>query len=131
MMKENTKDTVDQETPPVEHVTEEVNDEQHVEVREEIEENASTSPVRGAGSVASVDTKKASYTSSTTKDNNNNALPMIYRLMPLKVLGFLLLLSLVFIIRHMVDFNRYQGIDPSDQKIAVAEFELLQLAEEA
>lgn len=56
-------------------------------------------------------------------------MPMIYRLMPIKLLAVLLVLSLGMAIRHVVDFRQYEGIDPSDQKNV--EFELLQLAEEA
>jgi hypothetical protein len=114
---------------------------EEVDVREEIEDNDS-SIVRDTGSITTVGSSATTSTtiigssepstsssSSSYKSVSDASMPMIYRLMPLKVLGLLLLLSLVFVVRHMVDFNRYEGIDPSDQKIA--EFELLQLAEEA
>lgn len=66
--------------------------------------------------------------SNNTTSNPEAGVAMLYRLVPLKLLAFVLLISLVFAVRQMVDFQRYEGIDPSDQKIA--EFELLQLADE-
>mmetsp|Transcript_5705 Transcript_5705/g.8996 ORF Transcript_5705/g.8996 Transcript_5705/m.8996 type:complete len:229 (+) Transcript_5705:181-867(+) len=103
----------------------------------EYEEEPST-PVRGTAGVTTVSTTStttmttatsATAANSSTTGAMNNEMPILYRLMPIKLLAVLLVLSLVFAIRHMVDFRRYEGIDPSDQKIA--EFELLQLAEEA
>jgi hypothetical protein len=71
---------------------------------------------------------KGNNSNSPTTSSSSDAFPILYRLIPLKLMACLLLISAVFAVRHMVDFHRYEGIDPSDQKIA--EFELLQLAEE-
>jgi hypothetical protein len=63
--------------------------------------------------------------------SNSKDMPMIYRLMPIKLLAVLLILSVILAIRQMVDFHSYQGIDPSSDHTKHVEFELLQLAEEA
>jgi hypothetical protein len=90
-----------------------------------MEQNTS-SPIRSAS-----DTSLATATNieSPTTANDDKKMPMIYRLMPVKLLAALLIISLVMAVRHLVDFQRYEGIDPSDQKNV--EFELLQLAQEA
>lgn len=107
-----------------------------VEEEEEIQRNvptsSSSSPTRSASDTSTATATKIDSTSpssTSNKSGNGNEMPMIYRLMPIKLLAVLLILSLGMAIRHMVDFHRYEGIDPSDQKNV--EFELLQLAEEA
>lgn len=54
------------------------------------------------------------------------------RLFPVKLFAFLLLVSLVFVMRHLLDrrHHSYEGIDPSEQAEKIAEFELLQMAAE-
>ena len=85
--------------------------------------NDATNPI---GEVSKDGTVNLSSTNTNTTPEAGFG--MLYRLVPLKLLAFLMLMSLVFALRQLVDFQRYEGIDPSDQKIA--EFELLQLAEE-
>lgn len=86
-------------------------------------DTATTTPVAGDPS------KHGGSSSPVGGGDDKNNMPMMYRLMPIKLLAVLLVLSLGMAIRHMVDFRHYEGIDPSDQK--TVEFELLQLAEEA
>jgi hypothetical protein len=90
------------------------------------QEHVSSSPLRSASDTS---TATATKIESATTVNNDKEMPMIYRLMPIKLLAGLLIISSVMAVRYMVDFQRYEGIDPSDQKNV--EFELLQLAGEA
>jgi hypothetical protein len=88
-----------------------------------------SSPVRSASDTSFATATKIESAATTTNHHDDNEMPMIYRLMPIKLLAALLIISTMMAIRHMVDFRRYEGIDPSDQKNV--EFELLQLAQEA
>ncbi|KAL3904803.1 MAG: hypothetical protein SGARI_004752 [Bacillariaceae sp.] len=112
----------------------------HQQQQDEIRIQSTSMPVRGAASED--DTGDASATevvtpptdSESIDDSNDSSkqheMPMIYRLMPIKLLAVLLILSLIVAIRHMVDFHSYEGIDPSSDHTKHVEFELLQLAED-
>ncbi|KAG7354112.1 hypothetical protein IV203_003468 [Nitzschia inconspicua] len=91
--------------------------------------SSSSSPVRSASDTATATATPMNAATGSSSSKTNKDMPMIYRVVPVKLLAILLVLSLGMAIRYMADFHRYEGIDPSDQKIV--EFELLQLAEEA
>jgi hypothetical protein len=90
-------------------------------------------PIREVASDTASATEVGTPTSESFSKPSSNSkdMPMIYRLMPIKLLAVLLILSVILAIRQMVDFHSYQGIDPSSDHTKHVEFELLQLAEEA
>ncbi|KAG7351025.1 hypothetical protein IV203_010385 [Nitzschia inconspicua] len=103
--------------------------EQDTKPNDAVVSSSSSSPVRSASDTATATATPMNAATGSSTSKTNKDMPMIYRVMPIKLLAILLVLSLGMAIRYMADFHRYEGIDPSDQKIV--EFELLQLAEEA